>query len=53
VGANVCAGLANNIFGTRSALDGGIACGPKRFTLISTDKAVRPTNVMGGEQAGE
>jgi len=53
VEANVCAGLANNIFGTRSALDAAMACGLKRFTLISTDKAVRPTNVMGGEQAGE
>jgi len=52
VEANVCAGLANNIFGTRSALDAAIACSLKRFTLISTDKAVRPTNVMGGEQGG-
>ncbi len=47
VEANVCAGLANNIFGTRAALDAAIACGLKRFTLISTDKAVRPTNVLG------
>ena len=33
VGANVCAGLANNIFGTRSAHDAAIACGLKSFTL--------------------
>ncbi len=50
VEANVCAGLSNNIFGTPSALDAAIACGLKRFTLISTDKVVRPTNVMGASK---
>ena len=50
VEANVCKGLANNIFGSRSALDAAISCGLKRFMLISTDKAVRPTNVMGASK---
>jgi FlaA1/EpsC-like NDP-sugar epimerase len=46
----VCAGLANNIFGTRSALDAALACWLKIFTLICTDKAVRPTNVIGASK---
>ncbi len=46
----MCAGLANNIFGTCSALDAAIACGLKRFILISTHKAVRPSNVMGASK---
>ncbi|WP_255008452.1 polysaccharide biosynthesis protein [Cyanobium sp. ATX 6F1] len=50
VEANVCAGLANNVLGTRSALEAAIACGLERFTLISTDKAVRPTNAMGASK---
>ncbi len=50
VEANVCAGLANNLLGTRSALEAAIACGLERFTLISTDKAVRPTNAMGASK---
>lgn len=39
--------IKNNIFGTKNVLDACSAGGVKRFTLISTDKAVHPTNIMG------
>ncbi len=47
---NVCAGIANNLLGTRAALEAAMACGLERFVLISTDKAVRPTNAMGASK---
>jgi FlaA1/EpsC-like NDP-sugar epimerase len=39
--------LTNNLFGTKSVADAALACGAKRFVLISSDKAVNPTSVMG------
>lgn len=39
--------LTNNLFGTRSVADAALACGASQFILISSDKAVNPTSVMG------
>lgn len=47
VESNVLAGVCNNSFGTWHAAMAAMASGVERFILISTDKAVRPTNVMG------
>ena len=44
---NVIEGLQNNVFGTWHTAEAAIAAKVERFVLISTDKAVRPTNVMG------
>jgi FlaA1/EpsC-like NDP-sugar epimerase len=50
VEANPIAGLANNVLGTRTLADAAHEAQVKRFVLISTDKAVRPTNVMGASK---
>lgn len=47
---NVIAGLLNNIFGTLRCALQAQRIGVKHFILVSTDKAVRPTNVMGASK---
>lgn len=47
VEGNVFQGIKNNIFGTKILAESAEQAGVKNFVLISTDKAVRPTNVMG------
>ncbi|WP_430414940.1 polysaccharide biosynthesis protein [Marinobacter adhaerens] len=47
---NVIEGVQNNVFGTFHVAEAAIAAGVQRFVLISTDKAVRPTNVMGASK---
>ena len=47
VECNPCEGVLNNVFGTLNVARAGLESGVGHFVLISTDKAVRPTNVMG------
>ncbi|MEP5765231.1 MAG: nucleoside-diphosphate sugar epimerase/dehydratase [Halieaceae bacterium] len=47
---NVAEGVANNIFGTWNAAEAAVEAGVKNFVLVSTDKAVRPTNIMGASK---
>lgn len=44
---NVTEGVRNNVIGSWNAMETAFNCGVERFVLISTDKAVRPANVMG------
>ena len=44
---NTSEGVRNNVFGTLSCVNAAIASKVETFVLISTDKAVRPTNTMG------
>ena len=48
--ANPLTGLVNNVFGTQTLAEQAANAGVERFMLISSDKAVRPTNVMGASK---
>ena len=50
VEANLCAGISNNLRATKSVIQAAIQADVERLTLISTDKAVRPTNAMGASK---
>lgn len=50
VQANALIGICNNVLGTYRCAKAAIACGTENFILISTDKAVRPTSVMGASK---
>ena len=47
VECNMAEGILNNVFGTLYSAQAALRAGVKNFVLISTDKAVRPTNTMG------
>jgi FlaA1/EpsC-like NDP-sugar epimerase len=50
VEANAGEGVLNNVFGTLTMVQMALQHGARHFVLISTDKAVRPTNVMGASK---
>lgn len=50
VECNPINGLANNVMGTKVMADAARDAGVERFILVSSDKAVRPTNVMGASK---
>ncbi|CCN81687.1 mannosyl-transferase [Vibrio nigripulchritudo SFn27] len=47
---NIIEGIRNNVFGTLACANAAIKAEVNHFTLISTDKAVRPTNIMGASK---
>ncbi|BFM16481.1 hypothetical protein R50073_26640 [Maricurvus nonylphenolicus] len=50
VEANICQGINNNVIGTYTCAKAAIQSNVESFILVSTDKAVRPTNIMGASK---
>lgn len=47
---NPFSAIYNNVFGTQNVLEAAVFSGVSSFTFVSTDKAVRPTNIMGASK---
>jgi FlaA1/EpsC-like NDP-sugar epimerase len=47
---NPAVGIHNNVFGTMETAIAALNAGVEKFVLVSTDKAVRPTNIMGASK---
>jgi len=47
---NPAEGIRNNVFGTLTCAQASLECSVSNFILVSTDKAVRPTNIMGASK---
>lgn len=45
-----CEAIKNNVYGTFNTAMAAASCGTERFVMISTDKAVNPTNIMGASK---
>lgn len=50
VESNIVSGLTNNVLSTWNTMNSGLAHGTQHYILISSDKAVRPTNIMGASK---
>jgi FlaA1/EpsC-like NDP-sugar epimerase len=48
---NIPEAVSNNVLGTRRVVEAALACGTSRLVLISTDKAVQPSSIMGATKA--
>ena len=48
--SNEVEAITNNVLGTRNVVEAAVATGAERFLMISTDKAVNPTSVMGASK---